>query len=428
MIASPARRAPEFELRSDEVRFERAISRMLAPADQSCGPTVVTLRPKAIFRVVLAGLGFEYTRSLIGLPPADAVPSVERFGPFETERAAHALAKRAAARFAAENPKFDVGVVGIEAEVRRELPVSNRFMAQSLTVGQAVETPKCVTCNKPTRYYRGRPQLYCSKSIGSNPCIAAAKTKRANEDPAKKAHLLARLRERHARKVATPEGRAQEREKWRRRHAKLTGREFTPFVDQQLSGVVPTCEVCGKPTGYTNGRALKFCPKKPGEKRSQCNTIYSGRVYLQRQNDDPLVRLAKNQSQLRRRRATPDAWAKHLEESRKRKARRRECIAAQRPAVPLPTGSVLATASPRGEGYDLLARLYTAVPSNMPPALRMEIISETAVLVLEGAEMSVAVAEASKNVRRNGSRLRYAKSIDDCFWLADETQSMPESF
>ncbi|MBD8909378.1 hypothetical protein MZTS_22395 [Methylorubrum zatmanii] len=62
----------------------------------------------------------------------------------------------------------------------------------------------------------------------------------------------------------------------------------------------------------------------------------------------------------------------------------------------------------------------------MPHALRMEIISETALMVLEGSEIKVAAAEASKNVRRDGSRLRYAKSIDDCFWLADESQSMSE--
>ncbi|MFC6389899.1 hypothetical protein [Methylorubrum zatmanii] len=93
---------------------------------------------------------------------------------------------------------------------------------------------------------------------------------------------------------------------------------------------------------------------------------------------------------------------------------------------PLPTGSVLATASPRSEGYELFSRIYAAVPSNMPHALRMEIISETALMVLEGSEIKVAAAEASKNVRRDGSRLRYAKSIDDCFWLADESQSMSE--
>ena len=99
MIASPARRAAAFEQRSDEVRFERAISRMLAPTDQSCSPTaVLPVRPKAIFRVAPVDRGFDYSRSLIGRAHVDEGPSVERFGPFETERAAHALAKRAAAR------------------------------------------------------------------------------------------------------------------------------------------------------------------------------------------------------------------------------------------------------------------------------------------------------------------------------------------
>ncbi|QDI82369.1 hypothetical protein E8E01_19050 [Methylorubrum populi] len=97
MIASPARRAAAFEQRSDEARFERAISRMLAPTDQSRSPAVAPLRPKAIYRVVPVDRGFDYTRSLIGRAHVHDGPSVERFGPFETERAAHALAKRAAA-------------------------------------------------------------------------------------------------------------------------------------------------------------------------------------------------------------------------------------------------------------------------------------------------------------------------------------------
>ncbi|MGN7124041.1 hypothetical protein [Methylorubrum thiocyanatum] len=324
MIASPARRAAAFERRSDEARFERAISRMLAPTDEACSPAVVPLRPKAIFRVVLVDRGFDYTRSLIGHAPAHDGPSAERFGPFETERAAHALAKRAAARFAVENPQFVVGVIGLATEAQRE-PASHRFRAENTSSRQPAELPTCITCGKPTRFWYGRPQRYCPRTGPRNPCVEAEKARRDREDPARKAASAKKSRDRYARLMATPEGRAFLRAKDQRRYSRI-------------------------------------------------------------------------------------------------KAAR----ASQKPAEPLPTGSVLATASPRSEGYELLNRLYAAVPSNMPHALRMEIISATALMVLEGSEIKVAVAEASKNVRRDGSRLRYAKSIDDCFWLADESQSMSE--
>lgn len=322
MNASPARRAAAFEQRSDEVRFERAISRMLTPADQSCSPAVLSLKPKAIFRVVLAGRGFDYTRSLIG-HGADG-PSSERFGPFETERAAHALAKRAAARFAAENPQFVVGVIGLETEALRA-PISDRFRAEEISSRQPAELPTCITCGKPTRFWYGRPQRYCPRSGPRNPCVEAEKARRDREDPARKAASAKKSRDRYARLMATPEGRAFLRDKDQRRYSRI-------------------------------------------------------------------------------------------------KAAR----ASQKPVEPLPTGSVLATASPRSEGYELFSRIYAAVPSNMPHALRMEIISEAALLAWQGSEIGAAVAEASKSVRRDGSRLRYAKSIDDCFWLADESQSMSE--
>jgi hypothetical protein len=38
-------------------------------------------------------------------------------------------------------------------------------------------------------------------------------------------------------------------------------------------------------------------------------------------------------------------------------------------------------------------------------------------------ELSEAVAQATKSVRRNAAQPRYTKSIKDCFWLASE---MPE--
>ena len=417
MSALPARRAAAFARHDDETRIERAIGRVLSATAQP------QQRPKAIFRVVPDGAQFGFSRSLIGIA---AGPLVERSGPFGTERAAHALAKRAATRFASENPQFVVGVIGLEAEARRELPVSTRFTAEALAVGQAAETPACITCGKPTGFYRGRPKLYCQKTGARNLCVEAEKYRRDTEDPARKAAIAARQRDRYARKMATPEGRAAMREKWRRRSVGGEARDFSAVEAQQASGIVPTCEVCGKPTRYTQGRAVRFCPRKSGEKRSRCNVIYSNIVLQKRYTADPALKERKRVRDNKRRYGTPEARAKHLEKERAQKAKRRQSRGRTRPAAPLPSGSVLATASPRADGYELLDRLYSAVPSNMPHALRMEIISEAALLAWEGAETEAAVAEASKSVRRNGSRLRYAKSIDDCFWLADETQDMPE--
>lgn len=380
-------------------------------------------RPKAIFRVVPDGAQFGFSRSLIGIA---AGPLVERSGPFGTERAAHALAKRAAARFASENPHFVVGVVGLEADVRRELPISTRFRAEGLAAGQTIEAPTCITCGKPTGFYRGRPQLYCRKTGPRNLCVEAEKYRRDTEDPTRKAAIAARQRDRYARKMATPEGRAAMREKWRRRSVGGEARDFSAIEAQQASGIVPTCEVCGKPTRYTQGRAVRFCPRKSGEKRSRCNVIYSNIALQKRYATDPALKEQKRLRDNKRRFGTPEAKAKYLAKERERKAKRRKARGAPNLSDARPSGSVLLTASPRAEGYELLSRIYSAVPSNMPHALRMEIISEAALLTWEGSEIKTAVAEASKSVRRNGSRLRYAKSIDDCFWLADETQDMPE--
>lgn len=418
MSTWPDRKAAAILGRGDDARIEQAIGRVLAPTDLS------QRRPKAIFRVVPDGPQFGFSKALIGV--AATGPVVERFGPFGTERAAHALAKRAAARFATENPRFIVGVIGLEADARHGPPASTRFRAEGFGEGQTAETPACITCGKSTRFYRGRPQLYCPKTGPRNLCVEAAKAKRDREDPARKAAQAKRARDRYARLAATPDGRAQLREKWRRRSVGGEARDFSAIEDQQALGVVPTCQVCGKPTRYTQGRAVRFCPRKTGEKRSRCNTIYSARAYQKRLQADPELKRKKRLRDDAARKATPEAWARHLERNRKGKARRRAQKSAIKPAELLPTGSVLATASPRGDGYEMLHRLYNAVPSNMPPSLRMEIISETALLVLQGSEMKAAVAEASKSVRRNGSRLRYAKPIDDCFWLADETQDMPE--
>ncbi|MCJ2042935.1 hypothetical protein MKK55_28895 [Methylobacterium sp. J-059] len=56
----------------------------------------------------------------------------------------------------------------------------------------------------------------------------------------------------------------------------------------------------------------------------------------------------------------------------------------------------------------------------MPDDIRSEIISETILLMIEGAPIEDALTQASKSVRKNAAPLRYTKPIDDCFWLAAE--------
>lgn len=68
----------------------------------------------------------------------------------------------------------------------------------------------------------------------------------------------------------------------------------------------------------------------------------------------------------------------------------------------------------------MLATVTCAVSTSLPDDLRSEIISETILLMIEGAPIEDALAQASKSVRKNAAPLRYTKPIDDCFWLAAE--------
>lgn len=420
MSGLPARRAAAFARHDDETRIERAIGRVLSATAQP------QQRPKAIFRVVPDGAQFGFSRSLIGIA---AGPLVERSGPFGTERAAHALAKRAAARFASENPQFVVGLVGLEADVRRELPISTRFRAEWLAAGQTTEAPKCEECGKPTRFYQGKPVRFCPPQPGGprSLCLIRHSNRIAREkdrtDPTSKKKKRQRsykylrnnpvrwakhleknraLKARHRAEKGIPKRRKVER----------------PTPDYPVE--MPNCVTCGKPTRFRGGKPQLYCSKVNG--RSRCAEAAAQKKL----NADPTRKAARLERERERDReryqrmmATPEGRERLRQKWRTQKP-------AIKPAEPLPTGSVLVTASPRSAGYELFSRIHAAVPSAMPHSLRMEIISETALLTLEGAEIKAAVVEASKSVRRNGSRLRYAKSIDDCFWLADETQDMPE--
>ncbi|XYD07454.1 hypothetical protein R1A27_20315 [Methylobacterium sp. NMS12] len=364
-------------------------------------------RSAVIFRVLPAKTGFVFTRTQSHQVAPSGAAVVDRFGPYATQRAAHELAQRAAARLRAEDPDCVVGVVDIDP---RPDPASLSARRRQEAIDE-----------RRIEARRKRQRERYARSIAT---------------PEGRARISERARANYARRVETPEARERLNERARKWPAGGSG---IIVCSDPGDGSAPTCGECGKPTGYRFGRPLRFCPRAASEKRSSCLVRHQNKRRGELLQSDPGLRLRANQRQReyalrfpekrrqkllkdqQRRRKNPKQYAAKLEAERQRKARVRAAERAQRQSTELPTGSVLLTASARAPGRDLLARIYGAVPSHLPPSLRSEIISETALLVLEGAELPAAVAQASKSVRKNASQLRYTKPIEDCFWLADET-------
>ena len=378
----------------EHVTYEARVATMLTKA-----PAAPVVACSAIFRVVAAADQFAFTRtSLIG-----GKRVVEQFGPYGSQRAAHELAQRAAARFRAENVGCIVGVVDLDPA---DVPAEPAARPLWEVVGE-----------KRREAIRARHREKYAKRAST---------------PEGRERLREKDRRRHARAMATPEGRERIREKWRkqplaRKHPiTCTGADDEP---------PPTCLTCGKTTGFYHGKALSFCPRNVNEKRSACQVKYSNRLRTERVRSDPDLRRKRTQDLREWKLSHPEearAKARHKYELLRNNPRRWAAkLAAKRGyksaggagsyAADLPTGSVLLTASLRTPGRELLASVYAAVPTNMSPATRMEIISETAALVCEGLQLSEAVKQATKTVRKNAAQLRYTKPIDDCFWLADET-------
>ena len=265
--------------------------------------------------------------------------------------------------------------------------------------------------------------------------------------PEGRERMRERDKTRYSRATASPEALERMRARDRARYARAHGKpKPTITCEDGQDSVEPTCAMCGKPTGFYLGRPLRFCPRPGGEKRSPCQVRYSNRVRTELVQNNPELRAERTRRQreldaanpekrrARSRKAketlrnNPRRWAAKLAAAREARALRRAQHAGRRPTKVVlkpssetPTGSVLLTSSFRAPGRELLAEIYAAVPARLPPALRMEIISETAVLVLEGADLRTAVAQATKGARRDENRLRYARPIEDCFWLADDS-------
>lgn len=233
---------------------------------------------------------------------------------------------------------------------------------------EPVEPPKCQFCGKPTRIWQGKPQRFCtfSKTAIGYSC----------------AHRWRDRRDTEIRQKARAEA---QKEKAESRSVDLHDISCTEVPP--LPSDAPRCLQCGKPTRVWKGKLQKFCSPPAGRRVSPCASAFNFRAHRAKATRSPAqpVRRARKQ-----------------------------------PEPVRPTGSVLVTASPRADGHDLLTTVTRAVSASLPDDLRSEIISETVVLMLEGAKLANAIAAASKSVRKNAAPLRYTKPIDDCFWLAAE--------
>lgn len=230
---------------------------------------------------------------------------------------------------------------------------------------EPVELPKCQFCGKSTRIWQGRPQKFCSfpKTDAGYSCAARFRDRRVEE----------------IRKSARAKAKAA-------KAAISTKVSCVEIGESPLQE--PACLQCGKPTRVWRGKPQKFCSPPAGRNVSPCAAAFHDqgrRAKSSRRNNRTIRQTTKQPEPVR------------------------------------PSGSVLATASPRGDGHDLLATVTCAVSTGLPDDLRSEIISETILLMIEGAPINDALAQASKSVRKNAAPLRYTKPIDDCFWLAAET-------
>lgn len=99
----------------------------------------------------------------------------------------------------------------------------------------------------------------------------------------------------------------------------------------------------------------------------------------------------------------PEAWR---ERYRRQEVRRRER-----------EGKKRMIAGYRENGKALLAVIRAAVPGHYDRATRDEMIGEAVMLALEGSTVPDAVKAAVKAINKVEAPGRYAKPIEDCFWL-----------
>lgn len=237
----------------------------------------------------------------------------------------------------------------------------------------ASEAPKCLFCGNPTRFFQGKPQKFCSFS----PDKPYSCSQRFREK--EKSEQVKRAREARE-QIKTSTLRCDDPQKEIRVSSEASGTAAFKNIPD------PACLKCGKTTRIWHGKPQKFCSPPEGQKASKCALAYHDRAR----------RAVSSPRSPRRKRTTKQAT----------------------PSVP--SGSVLVTASPRTKGHDLLAAVSCAVPEHLPWDVRQDIIGEAILLVCTGTALSEAIAQATKMVRKDGAMFRYAKPIEECFWLAAE--------
>jgi hypothetical protein len=185
------------------------------------------------------------------------------------------------------------------------------------------------------------------------------------------------------------------------------------------------CRTCGKPIPQEPGwrhpklvcRSGTFQPNG-AERPSKCAQARydrrkrnaSKRLYKERHPDKirayyltPEFREHRNWRDRRQRQINPEVWR---ERSRRQMVRRRER-----------EGRARLVLEYRLNGRDLLAKVREAVPRHYERATRDEMIGEAVMLALEGATIADAVKAAIKATNKAEAPGRYAKPIEDCFWL-----------
>lgn len=185
------------------------------------------------------------------------------------------------------------------------------------------------------------------------------------------------------------------------------------------------CRTCGKPVPQEPGwcHPKRVCRsgsfRASGvERPSPCATARydqdrrnaNKRLYKERHPEKirayyltPEFREHRNWRDRRQRQINPEVWR---ERSRRQMVRRRER-----------EGRARLILGYRQNGQDLLIRVRAAVPSHYDRATRDEMIGEAVMLALEGATVADAVKTAVRAVNKVEAPGRYAKPIEDCFWL-----------
>ena len=199
-----------------------------------------------------------------------------------------------------------------------------------------------------------------------------------------------------------------------------------PHAQAELVAKLPLpCVVCGAPVPQTPGwcHPKRVCRsgsfRENGiERPSKCaiarfdpvKRAANKQIYKERHPEKvrayyltPEFREHRNWRDRRQRKLNPEVWR---ERSRRQMVRRRER-----------QGTAKLILGYRQNGGDLLAKVRAAVPSHYERATRDEMIGEAVMLALEGATVAAAVKAAVKAVNKVEQPGRYAKPIEDCFWL-----------